>query len=119
MDNMRSLISICHDMGVTWQVFTNATIDWVLFFSYLLDFPIHEHNIVWPDKNNSSYLKPFPTAYKRIESQIPDNKRLVFVDDTKFNLEVISHNPRWYPVHIKHHDSSIDIVSKIHKAILH
>lgn len=86
------------------SVFTNAHINWVTTFADIFDLPITEHNVIWP--TSLELLKPMPKAYDNVSNLFKEADRIVFVDDSKKNIEYPSRLSNWVTYHFKPDDTS-------------
>lgn len=96
--HIKKLFAFCKANDIPWNIFTNASIDWVLIFAYSLGIDLREKDVIWPNNNDANYLKPFHGAYQRVEEMFPDTSQFVFVDDTKMNLKPIMGSLKWKPM---------------------
>lgn len=86
------------------SIFTNAHVNWVTTFADIFDLPIGEHNIIWPQ--SLDLLKPLPKAYHNISDLFHEADRIVFVDDSKKNIEYPSALNNWETYHFKPDDNA-------------
>lgn len=93
------------------SIFTNAHINWVMVFADLLDLPITDKDVIWPQ--SVELLKPFPAAYDKLSEQLKDATRIVFVDDSVKNTDYPNLLEKWEPYHYKSHDTSHTILEKM------
>jgi len=112
--NFYKIINFCQLNNIKWYIYTNAHINWILYFSYLLDLPIGPKNIIWPF--DLSLLKPYQVSYDLIEREI--NGSYIMVDDSLINLSIPNTRPnKWIPIHFKENDKADFILSEIQKHI--
>lgn len=96
MKHFNNLVKFAECSDISWSIFTNSHIDWVLYFSHLYGFTdINTDNIIWNNTKQSCCFKPYEYSFYRIENIYPRVSNFIYVDDTKENIETIKNNKRW------------------------
>ena len=104
------VFEFCEKNNMQWYVFTNAHIEWVLYFSHLCNLPITMDKVIWPP--TLQYLKPSRFAYDYVECRFPAGT-FWFADDSQTNLQIPMQRERWVPMYFtKNHtaDSLLDVI---------
>jgi hypothetical protein len=118
MKEYEKLIQHCEKNKIPWHIFTNARIDWVLYFSCIAGIKIKEENIIWALENDFTYLKPYYHSYQKVENMFPETKKFVYADDTYFNLEPVQKKDKWQTIYICNNESTTYNLSKIYEKLL-
>lgn len=116
--SFQRVFDICRDNGMSWHIFTNAHINWVLFFSEIIGMnDITENKVIWP-QSNMNLLKPSKEAYDRVEWILQSSYPYVFADDSKVNIDAIMERDGWLGTRVDANSSTEEIVNEIREAIM-
>lgn len=112
------VFDLCRDKGYSWHVFTNAHINWVLFFSKIIGIDdITENKVIWP-QSKLELLKPNVEAYDRVEKIVQSSYPYVFADDSIVNIEAIMERDGWIGVGVDTNSPTDDVVHRITETII-
>lgn len=107
------LFTICRQMDMNWHIFTNAHINWITYFSQLLEIDeIKEDKVIWPE-SKMHLLKPNSEAYKRVENTVNSPYPYIFADDSKVNIEAICEREGWDGIHIRTDSPIEEVINEI------
>ena len=109
--SFKNVFDYCQANDISWYIYTNAHINWVIYFSYLLDIDIPLDKIIWP--LNLSLLKPNQESYDTIEKELL-NSNFIMVDDSMNNLVIPQSRPsKWTPIHFNEHHTAKKLVMEL------
>jgi hypothetical protein len=116
MKAFNHVIDFCEQNNLEWNVFTNAHMNWVMFFSELLGVQrITTSKVIWPG-NDVHALKPNAMAYDNVEAVYANTDCFIFVDDSKANLVVPEERNEWLPILFhKNYDTASTVVDSLIK----
>lgn len=98
MKHFSNLVKFAEYSQISWSIFTNSHIDWVLYFSHLYGFTdVNSKNIIWNNTKEYVNFKPYEYSFYRIENMFPYIENFIYVDDTEANINKIKNNKRWSP----------------------
>lgn len=96
MKQFINLVKFAEYSDISWSIFTNSHIDWVLYFSHLYGFTdINQKNVIWNNTNEFYNFKPHEYSFLKIENMYPYIDKFLYVDDTEININTIKNNKRW------------------------
>lgn len=105
--NFKKVFEQCKANNIEWNVFTNAHLNWALHFSHLTGLQeVVEEKVIYPKE--LSMLKPNPEVYASLSERFAD-KTIIFVDDSRINLEPVTLEDGWVPIHFSKTDTASDI----------
>lgn len=74
------------NQDVSWSIFTNAHINWILHFCERIGLQgFAEDKVIWPVE--LTYLKPNEDAYISVEKQFDSTDTFIFIDDSLVNIQ--------------------------------